>query len=540
MHIFSKQKHFIFPNSEFRISNLFPRIPNFYLSLIPSPLSLLVCVLVPLLCSCHLIKRYQGPCAPVPHEWKNDSKDNSTLETCKKDLANWWEVFDDPVLNYLEEYALDANNNLWAALERVMEARALALEKKASLYPQVNFAPSVTRYGMLFFNPMSSAIGNSGGGASSSGSSAAPANNANAANLLNSIPSIFRYTQSQYQLPFNMSYELDLWSKLQSTYDAAIYRFQASVEDYRNVYLTMTADIATNYFLMRDLDAQQEILQRTIKARKKAFDINSQRYEAGIIADLDVANADVELQRAESDSINIRRQRALQENIIATLIGTPASVFSLEFNPLYEAPPLIPTILPSELLQRRPDIAAAERNLAAAYADIEVAYTAFYPSVNLNATLGLQSPVAHLLFDWKARLWEVGVSALQTVFDGGRNTANLDYYKARFREAYANYEQAVLTAFQDVEDALVNIREKAAQNEALARAVKAASKSLDLSQQRYDQGLINYLNVVDAERTLLEVEQNSLNVLGERYTGTINLIRALGGSWSTHDCKASP
>jgi len=480
--------------------------------------------------------------APVPDEWKNEHNEGELYAACMYNLGNWWEVFDDPVLSYLEEYAIESNNNLWAALEKIVQARAVALENKSYLYPQVNFAPSMTRYGMLFLNPLSQSIGSGQSGAATAAGSASSGAGAPAAattpaapnisSLLGSIPSIFRVKESQYELPFNMSYELDIWSKLQSAYDASYYQYEATIDDYINVYMTMTADVATNYFILRNLDAQQDILERTIGSRQKGYDINLTRYNAGIIADLDVANAEVELARAQADNIDIRRQRLLQENIIATLIGTPASEFSLERNPLAEGPPAIPTILPSELLRRRPDIAAAERQLAASYANIEVAYAAFFPSVNLNAALGLESPFAHLLFDWKARLWQVGVSAMQSVFDGGYRSANLEYMRSAFRQAYANYEESVLQGFKDVEDALVTIKEKGAQYNALTRAVKAAGTTLNLSQERYDHGLINYLNVVDAERTLLEVEQTHIQSLGDQYTGTINLIRAMGGCWN--------
>ncbi|MBS4162832.1 Outer membrane protein OprM [Candidatus Protochlamydia amoebophila] len=509
---------------------------------------LLICVSFQ---SCRLIAPYQAPLITTPQVWKNASKmstpekwekgsvneDPSNLseeetssfdqeqrfEQSKKDLNYWWEIFDDSILNKLEEQALELNHTLGAAFERVIQSRAIARIDRASLFPTVNFSPSYARSGMLQKNALGNAI------------SSSQQNNPQDA-MFSNLPQAVRGIQSQYFLSFDFNYELDLWSKLTNTYESAIFRSQASTQAYLSILLTLTADIASNYFQLRDLDSQQAILQRTIEARQKAFDINQARFNAGLIVYSDVSRAKVELARARSDLANIQRLRSLQENIIATLTGTPATVFSIKFNPINALPPSIPAGLPSELLYRRPDIAEAERNLAASYAEIGIAYASFFPTMNLNAGFGLESPFVHSLISWKARLWEIGLNLIQTVFDGGRNCANLAFTKSRFRETLANYQENVLMAFQDVEDSLVNLRQKALQAEALEAGVKAARETLKLSQMRYKRGLINYLDVVDAERTLLETEQNSVIVLGERYNSTIRLIKALGGGWNTQFC----
>ncbi len=241
----------------------------------------------------------------------------------------------------------------------------------------------------------------------------------------------------------------------------------------------------------------------------------------------------MEVSRAEADLMDVRRLRGLQENAMASLVGIPAPIFSFDFHPLESLPPNVPEGLPSDLLFRRPDIAEAERRLAAAYAEIGVAYASFFPSVNLNASLGLQSPVAGSLLTWKARLWEVGLGVMQSVFDAGRNCANLAYMESRFRETLSTYQERVLTAFQDVEDSIVNIRQRAYQDRALEEASNAARITFDLSQVRYERGLVTYLDVVDAERTLLETEQNGIIILGERYIAAIRLIKSLGGGWGS-------
>lgn len=455
------------------------------------------------------------------------------FEDVCRNLYNWWEVFQDPVLNQLEEQALNSSYTLWAALERVIEARAQARINFAPLLPGINFNPIFNKTGAVIQSPfsdiLSSQTGNAGGSSSSSSSSANAVNPTT--NLLTSFPNNFRFVQTEYLVPLNLTYEVDLWSQLNNNYYAYLLRAQAASQAYLSVLLSLTADVASAYFQLRGLDAQQEVIQRNIRVRLNAVEINQARFDAGLIVYLDVSRAQVELARAHSDSDNTRRLRGLQENILATLVGTPASVFSIAYDPVIVPPPVVPRGLPSELLCRRPDIAQAERNLAASYRDVGVAYANFFPSLNLTAAVGLESPLAEQIFTWRARYWEVGWNIFQTVFDAGRNQANYDYYKAKYRETLANYQETVLQAFKDVEDALVDLREYAFQAQDLAVAVRAAQITLELAQMRYDRGLINYLDVVDAERQLLETEQNSVIVLGNRYVSTVMLIRALGGGW---------
>ena len=542
-----------------------------------------------ILTGCQLLAPYKGPITPTPDQWKgsydapdagqpvipmkwkgepiqdrdhsssadkicssgeDDGIEEENQEPCFEEiyqqLCNWWEIFRDPKLNQLEEQALNSSYTLWAALERVIQARDQARINFAPLMPSVNFNPSFLRWGELYLDPFAGPLGGSGCGTgttpsmSSSGiPGSSSAINTGAAATTPTLPLTYRFVNTQYLLPLTLNYEVDLWSQLNNAYYASLIRAQAASQAYLSVLLSLTADIASNYFQLRDLDAQQEVIQGNIRVRQEAVDINSARFKAGLVPYLDVSRAQLVLAQAHADSDNVRRLRGLQENIIATLVGVPASVFSIEYNPIQIPPPVVPTGIPSELLCRRPDIAEAERNLAAAYRDIGVAYANFFPSLNLNAELGFQGPFLHNLLSWKARFWQVGWNVMQVVFDGGRNQANLEYYRSRFREALANYEQQVLTAFQDVEDALVNLRENAVRAQDLAVAVQAAEETLELSQLRYNRGLTNYLDVVDAERSLLETEQTSVIVLGDRYAATVALIRALGGGWGPCDCSSS-
>jgi multidrug efflux system outer membrane protein len=492
-------------------------------------------LLLVLLTACQPLKPYEWPVTPVPGEWKEEASSSDTgrdRDGCAC-LENWWEIFSDPILNELEEQALASSYTLWGALERVMEARALAEVNFAPLLPSFNLRPSYNRVGALVENPI---LGIGSGNGCTSASSTADVQNA-AATLPN-LPSSFRFVNSEYLIPLNFSYELDLWSRLNNAYYATVMRAQASSQAYLGVMLSLTSDIASSYFQIRSLDAQVEVLERTIAVRQHALDINRARYKAGLIVYVDVSRAEVELARARSDWDDIKRLRALEQNRLAALVGVPAPIFSLDIQPLIGLPPIIPPGLPSELLCRRPDIAEAERNLAAAYRDIGVAYGNFFPSFTLNAAFGVGSPFACELFSWKSRFWQVGWSIVQSVFDGGKNLANLRYYKAIYCEAMAEYQETVLQSFKDVEDSLSNLTWYKRRSDDLKDAVQAARVTLELSQMRYDRGLVNYLDVVDAERQLLETEQNSVIVQGNRFASTVMLIKALGGGWG--DCCEWP
>jgi outer membrane protein, multidrug efflux system len=503
--------------------------------------------------SCQLLAPYKSPLTPTPDNWKIPEKENSILpsakstqneipkyEEVKRDLYNWWEIFDDPTLNELEEQALESSYNLWAALERVIEARAQARIQFSPLLPTINFAPAFSRSGSLFQNPFTGLL-NSGAtngcisGCQLGGTGAnATATQANTGD--------FRFVQSQYLVPLTFQYEIDLWGQLRGAFYAATMRAQAASQAYLSVLLSLTADVASTYFRVRGFDTQQKVIQNNILVRKNALDIAQARYTAGIVLYLDVSRAQVELARAYGDSAETYRLRGLQENMLATLVGVPAPVFKLDYSPIYQEPPEVPAGIPSELLTRRPDVMEAERNLAASYEDIGVAYANFFPSLNLNAAYGFESPFAFQLLNWRSRFWEVGFNILQTVFDAGRNEANYDYYRARFSETMAKYQQTVLGAFQDVEDSLVNLRGSARRGIDFAAAVESARITLNLAKMRYTQGLINYLDVVDAERQLLETEQTVAAILQDRYVYTIALIRALGGSWDSKNdlCSFNP
>lgn len=467
------------------------------------------------------------------------------FEDVKRDLHNWWEVFHDPQLNELEQQALNSSYTLLSALEKVIQARAQAAINYAPLLPHLGIGASFSRSGSLVQNPLPTLSSSSGSQEKGKAprslaewkkfakEKAAIGKAEKALNIPSTpiIPNEFRFIQSQYQVPLNLTYEVDLWDQLQNAYYASINTAQAAYQAYLGVLLSLTADVAITYYRVRGLDAQQEVLKGNIRVREEAVKLSRARFNAGLIVYLDVSRAEVELARARSDSDDVKRLRGLQENQLATLIGTPASIFSIAYNPVLIPPPVVPRGLPSELLCRRPDIGKAERTLAAAYREVGVAYANFFPSLKLNTAIGFGSPFAHELFTWKSRLWHVGWSVVQSVFDAGSNEANYQYTQSIFRESMANYQETVLKAFEDVEDALVDLKGYADRALDLATAVKYARVTLELAQMRYNRGLTNYLDVVDAERQLLETEQSAVIVLGSRYISTVMLIRALGGGW---------
>ncbi len=328
-----------------------------------------------------------------------------------------------------------------------------------------------------------------------------------------------------------MSYEVDLWGRLRRSYEAANAEADASVSDYQNVLLTLTGDIAINYFLLRSLDSETAVLRRTIDVRKATVDILNGRYLAGTVLEMDVDRARTQLASAGADLADLTRQRAETLNAIALLCGTPASSFEIRELPLVASPPYIPAGLPSSLLERRPDIARAERTLAAKNAEIGVARAAYFPALSLTGQAGYLSNTAHALFSGTSTTWFIAPSVAMPLFNAGRTAAQVRQAEATYREFLADYRQTVLTAFKEVEDALAQVTLLGSQAEAEAKAFASAGRVAELAGARYDAGVVTYLDVVDAERARLEEERAQVRIAGQRYAATVRLIKALGGGW---------
>ncbi len=459
-------------------------------------------IIIPFLSCCQIGPKYYPPESYVPEEWKHSENTNQSIQN----VDNWWEVFEDEKLNEIECQALRNNMNVYAAFERIIQARALAGIARSDTIPQLNLEPSYANEGILYmlYDPLR----------------------------------IMREHRRRNQIPFTLNYEIDLWGKLEKAYESAALNVEAEIEAFNTSILMLTTDLASSYFRIRTLDADINFLKKTTQARKKAYEILKSRYDAKIINSSDVSRAEFEYKNTQAKYYKSLRLRDLEENKIAVLLGLPASDFNIETIPLDKPPPVIPSGLPSDILLLRPDIAQAERRIASDHAMIGVAYASFFPSISLTGFLGYSSPELKDFLSWKSRLWGIGASAFQPIFDGGRLSSNLELAKSKFREADDVYQQQVLTAFQEVEDALADLEGLKNEYESLEMAVFAANKTFKIASDRYNKGVTFYLDVVDSERQELDAERNLIELLGQRYAATIQLIKSLGGCWKA-ECRVN-
>lgn len=453
---------------------------------------------------------YRPPTNSVPQAYKaaefGNWKEGRPLDNVPK--GSWWEIFQDVDLNRLENLAAEASPNLKAAVARVEQARAVARVARADLLPRADLRPSLERQR---FSP-------------------------------NQVPSFGGITANTFSVPLDLSYELDLWGRVRRSFESAHAEAQSSLADYYSVLLTVQADVAQNYFSLRSLDAEIASVTATVGLRQEQVRLVRSRFDGGIGSDLDVARAETELASTESDAAGLAQRRAQLENALAVLVGSHPSTFSmgaltnLNWNP---PPPEVPAGLPAELLERRPDIAAAERQLAAANARIGIAKAAFFPVVSLTASGGYLSGQAESLFNWDSRVWSLGPSISLPIFAGGRNRANYRRARAGFEESVARYRLQVLTAFQELETSLAGVRYLTQQMDAQQRALAHARRAADLAEQRYRSGIVGYLEVVDANREALLAERASAQLAGQRLNNAVQLIKALGGGWESSPARVT-
>jgi multidrug efflux system outer membrane protein len=452
------------------------------------------------LCGCTVGPDYKPVRVDVPDSFRsNDSKQEA------KPLApDWWTLFADPELADLESESLKLNNDLQAAVSRVVQARAATSAIQSQYYPVISLDPSITR--------ARSATGRSNAGGS---------------------------TTTTVQIPFDLSYEIDVWGRVRREVEASEAQARASVTDYGVVLLTLTADVAQNYFTLRSLDAQERILSETIDLFRQQVDLTKTRQGVGIAASTDTLQAQVQVDTAEAQLVEVRRQRADTEHGLAILTGRPPSSVSLPKNPLAGEPVLVPPGLPADLLRQRPDVAGAEQTLRSTCASVGVADAAFYPAFRLTGAAGFESIGLSHALDWQNRIWSIGPSVTIPLFQGGKLRADLEQAKARYDEAEATYRSAVLGAIRDVEDSLTDLHMRADAGQALDRAVKDSREYLRLTQLQYRQGIVSYLQVIDAERSLLTNELAAAQTLNLRYTSTVLLIKAIGGGWTPAALEAA-
>jgi NodT family efflux transporter outer membrane factor (OMF) lipoprotein len=422
--------------------------------------------------------------------------------------GKWWEVFKDPKLDALMAQVEINNQTVKAAEARVREARALTQAARAALFPLVSASASATRSGSgagsgIAINNSVGTIGNQGGG-----------------------------VRNNYNVSLDASWEVDLWGRIRRTIEAGEATAQASVADLESAKLVAQAQLAEDYFLLRVQDAQIRLLNDTVEAYLRSLQLTQNQYAVGVAARADVAQAETQLKSTKAQAIDADVQRTQLEHAIAVLVGKAPADFSVAAEIVATEFPPIPTGLPSELLERRPDIAGAERRTAAANAQIGVAQAAFFPSLTLSATGGFESSVLSKLFSLPSRYWSLGSDLAQTIFDAGLRRAQTDQAIATYDENVADYRQTVLSGFQNVEDNLAALRileqEAAVQDE----AVKAARESLAITLNQYRAGTANYLAVVIVQATALTNERAALTILGRRLTSCVALIQALGGGWN--------
>jgi NodT family efflux transporter outer membrane factor (OMF) lipoprotein len=463
--------------------------------------------IVVLLSGCEVGPKYVRASAPASSNFKElppDSfKEAGQWKTAQpQDLAlrgKWWEMFGDPQLNSLEDQLTASNQDLKVAESRLREARAAVRFNRAAQFPTISAGPSIDSLHASANRPYIQTTGNTG----------------------------------DFILPIDVSYEVDLWGRVRRTVAAAREEAQATTADYATASLSLHAELAIDYFELRSADAQKRLLDDTVKAYTDALQLTSNRFLGGVAPKSDVAQAKTQLDSTRVQDTDVTVARAQFEHAIAILIGKPPAGLTIPPAPLDIQPPVIPGALPSELLERRPDIAAAERRMAEANQQIGIARAAYFPTLSLNASAGFEGTSLLNWLDWPSRFWAVGPQMLETLYDGGRRRATSETALANYDGTVATYRQTALTAFQEVEDNLAALRILNDEDQQQTQATASAEESLQLFSNRYKGGVDTYLQVITAQTVALQNERNNVDILRRRMDASVLLIKALGGGWST-------
>jgi len=432
--------------------------------------------------------------SPAPGGWKSAQPGDTGLR------GKWWQLFGDPQLDALEERIVVSNQTLKAAMAQYLAARDEVRVARAGYYPTLSLGPSATHTHESQHQP-------------------------------GTIPGVTRYSFNTFVVPLQASWEPDLWGSVRRTVEQARANVEASAADLANVELSLHSELAIDYFQLRGLDTQKQLLESTLASDVDYLQLTQVRWKGGIATEVDVAQAETQVRNVKAQSIDLGVARAQMEHAIALLIGVPPATLSL---PSSTAPVLLPDVppgVPSALLERRPDVAAAERRVAAANAAIGIATAAYYPNVTLGASAGLESGLLGTLFQVSSFFWSLGGSASELLFDAGRRHALTDQARDLYEAQVATYRQSVLNAFREVEDNLAALRVLGEEADAEALAVQAARRSLALSTQRYRGGVSTYLEVLTAQTIQLSSERAQADIVTRRYTATVQLVRALGGGW---------
>ncbi len=499
--------------------------------------------------SCKTGPDYQRPELDMPASFKSASED----ELAQPGLSQeWWRLFQDPELDALVEEALVANQDVKAAMARVEQSRASAASVKGSFFPVITSGFSASRSrtpgastssdssdklseAITTVEKMSSIVdqisalaeGDTSGTGTTSSTGTSTSLTSSSSEDGASKPSF----SSGFQVPFDLSYEIDMWGRIRRSYESAQAQRMASAYDLELVRQTLLADLVKNYFNIRSLDSQVEIINKNLALYQEQADLTQWQYQSGLESETDALQARIQLESTRAQAADTNRQRTDLEHAIAILLGRAPSQFSLAARPLTTTPPTIPAGLPSDLLRRRPDVAEAEQNLVAACAEIGVAQADFFPTIKLTGSAGFQSSDIGEVLDWQNRYWSLGPSISLPIFKGGQLKASLQQAKARYDELEATYRTSVLGAFLDVEDSLTDLHQRAIQAESQTKASEAAREYLRLTQIEYKTGTSDYMQVVNAEQTVLSNELSDVDILYQRIASTILLIKAIGGGW---------
>ncbi|HET9794430.1 MAG TPA: efflux transporter outer membrane subunit [Thermoanaerobaculia bacterium] len=455
--------------------------------------------------ACAVGPNYRKPEVPVSDRYRESPPPDWEFAAPSDGIPRgpWWEMFGDPGLDALEEQVAISNQNVKQAEAAYRVARAVARGARADLFPTVTGNAGVTR---------------------SQGA-------AHAATGAGATPGVADF----YSVSADVSWEIDVWGRIRRNVEAQVEAAQASEADLENARLSFQAELAADYFALREADAEKDLLDTNVAGYERALTLTTDRFRQGVVSAVDVAQAQTQLSATRAQATDVALRRAQLEHAIAVLVGKPPAALSLPPAPLTADPPAIPTVLPSELVERRPDVASAERQVAAANARIGVAEAAFFPALGLSASGGYGNSVISHLFSLPDRFWSIGASLVGTLFSGGKRRAAKEQAVAGYDAAVASYRQSVLTAFQDVEDQLAALRLLGDEAKDQAEAVAAAERSLSLAQTRYTGGITSYLEVITAETAALANERAAVQLRDRRMAAAVSLVRALGGGWRASD-----
>jgi NodT family efflux transporter outer membrane factor (OMF) lipoprotein len=458
---------------------------------------------------CTVGPNYHRPDVAVAPTWKEQPPWRTADPKDSIPKGDWWSIFPDPELAQYEKQALKANQTIEIARYQLDQARASVRITQSGLFPQLNTGISAQR------------VRTSAGKPTTTG-----------------IPLVGPATTSDFVVPFNLTWEPDVFGRVRRSVESANASYQASAAALENVRLVITSELAVDYFSLRELDAEIAVVDASVVYETKSLTLVQNRHAGGIASGLDVAQQETLLESTKTQAILLRQQRAQFEHAMAALVGVPASSFNVPVKPLALPPPSMPIGVPSDILERRPDVAQAERQMAAQNALIGVAKAAYYPGITLSGAGGYESTDLTRILNATNGFWALGANVAETIFSGGRRRAQVDFATSGYGVSVANYRQTVLTAFQEVEDSLsgLGILSQAAETQQLS--VEAAQRALNIANDRYTGGLVTYLDVINAQQTLLDSQRLATQILGQRLVTSVNLVKALGGGWDASSLQA--